>query len=349
MSNNGVIMGVALVIFTVLLYFVSDVIAPFIVAFIFAYLLQPLIEFLQSRLKLNKAIAVALSLIVFITMISSTLILMLPIIYKQSSSFIASIPRYQDLVLSQLLPSIQMRLQHLDPKIAATIYNAVQDLGENMFSGALAVFSNIWVYTLATVNIITFMVLVPVIMFYFMRDWGNITKSIAGMLPVNTKDKAHKIAVAINELLSAYVRGQLNICVLLAAYYAVTLTLIGLEFSLLLGVLSGFLIILPFVGTFVSFALAALVAYVSSGISLQLLYVFILYSLGSLVEGYYLTPKIIGNKIGLHPVWIMLAVIIGASWFGFTGVLIAIPVAGICKILLTHLITGYKGSKLYNG
>ena len=171
--------------------------------------------------------------------------------------------------------------------------------------------------------------------------------SIESMLPMRGKSKVREIFTSINQLLSAYIRGQLNICMMLAFYYVLGLNFIGLDLALLLGILSGFLIIIPFIGALISVLLVTISCYFTFGAGTELVYVIILYAVGHTVEGYILAPKIIGNRIGLHPVWILFSVFAAGSVFGFIGIAFAIPIAGIVKVLLSHAIDYYKSSNMY--
>ncbi len=334
-------------VLTSLVYLVLETLAPFVMAFIFAYLLQPIIENNSNRFSLPRNLISTGIFIIFISSFIIILMILSPIIYNQIAAFIIKIPSYKNNFntgVSYLLASID----RIDPNVADKISESLQSFVNSTFSIVVTAANNIWSYTLATINFFIIIVLVPVILYYFLRDWPRMVESVESILPRKEKSKVGKIFSDINNLLSAYIRGQLNICFLLSVYYIVGLSLIGVDLALLLGIVAGFLVIIPFIGGLISLFLMLVSCYFSYGASIELVYVLVLFVVAHVIEGYILTPKIIGGKIGLHPVWIIFAVFAAGSVFGFIGIIFAIPIAGIIKILLTHIIDYYKSSKIYN-
>lgn len=329
-------------------YLVSDVLAPFLISFVFAYILQPLIERNTARYSLSRSI---ISLFVFCVFVSGFVLIVLvitPIIYQQFSLFVVKIPKYK----ASFQENITLLTDHInsfDPDAADKIAEISRSAINSMFSVVTSFANHIWDYTIATINVFALVALVPIILYYFMRDWGKIVSALESLMPEHGKNKMREIFISINELLSGYIRGQLNICLILSVYYVIGLSLIGIDLALLLGLLSGFLIIIPFIGAIASFILASLSCYVTFGFGYEFIYMTILYVIGHTVEGYILAPKIIGNKIGLHPVWIIFAVFAAGSLFGFVGILFAIPLAGIVKVLVLQFLDYYKTTSFYRG
>ena len=272
---------------------------------------------------------------------------MLPIIYDQISIFITKIPNYKN-NFSIGLSYLVSRIDTIDPDIANKLSESLQNFVNSAFSVVVAAANNIWSYTLATINFFAIIILVPVILYYFLRDWPKMIKSVESILPRKEKNKIGKIFSDINSLLSAYIRGQLNICLLLSAYYFIGLSLIGIDLALLLAIISGFLVIIPFIGAFISLFLMIVSCYFSYGASVEIVYILVLFVIAHIIESYILTPQIIGDKIGLHPVWIIFSVFAAGSVFGFVGIVFAIPIAGVIKILLFNMIDYYKSTKIYN-
>jgi putative permease len=261
---------------------------------------------------------------------------------------ISKIPTYSLYLQNELIPVLIKKINIIDDTMASRLKNPIQHLTSSIFSLMSNIVSNIWTYTLVTINIITISLFVPIILLYLLKDWHRIIASISALLPLHNKNNIKEIIYSINILIAAYIRGQLNICTILATFYAISLSLIGLDFGLLLGILSGFLIIIPFIGTLISLICAIIVGYFTFGVNIDLIYIIMLYTCGSLVENYILTPKMIGERIGLHPVWIMFSLLICSNAFGFIGIFFAIPIAGILKILFCHAIDYYKSSDIYN-
>ena len=274
--------------------------------------------------------------------------MLIPLIYDQISSFVSKVPEYRK-YFQEIVDASVSRLSSIDPEAADQLSEAASATLNSMFSFLSEVANHLWGYTMATINLFTVMVLVPIILYYFMRDWGQIVEAINSLMPAHGKSKIREIFTSINDLISSYIRGQLNICLILCIYYTTGLSLIGLELALLLGIMSGFFIIIPFIGAILSMALAALSCYVTFGFGSELAYLVLLYIIGHIIEGYILVPKIIGNKIGLHPVWIIFAVFAAGDLFGFFGVFFAIPIAGIIKVLVTNILDYYRKTNLYKG
>jgi putative permease len=344
--NRLAFWSIVLAVTSSFIYLVSDTLAPFLAAFIFAYLLQPAIDVNCHKLKIPRGIVALGVFVMFLSGFVAIIVLIVPIIYQQIAVFVDKIPQYKSNFQSGLMVWSE-RLNDVNSELSNKITESAQSFLDSSFS-ILASFANhIWQYTLATINFFTIIALVPIILYYFLRDWPQIVSSIESILPMRGKSKVREIFISINELLSAYIRGQLNICLLLAFYYILGLNLIGLDLSLLLGILSGFLIIIPFIGAMISFLMVVISCYFTFGAGVELIYVIILYVVGHSVEGYILVPKIIGDRIGLHPVWIIFAVFAAGSVFSFIGIVFAIPIAGIVKVLLSHIIDYYKSSKMY--
>ncbi len=344
--SRAISWGMILFIIASIVYLVLDTLAPFLISFIFAYLLQPAIETNCKKFSLPRSIVTFGVFGLFLSGFVTIIVLIVPIIYHQISAFISKIPIYKTNVDSAI-STWSAKLHNIDPELA----NKISDSAQSFVNGTLTLFASfanhIWQYTVATINFFTVVALVPVILYYFLRDWPQIVGSVESLLPMKSKSKVREIFNSINELLSAYIRGQLNICILLTLYYVTGLSIIGLDLALLLGIFSGFLIIIPFIGVLLSFLIVTISCYFSFGAGVELIYVMILYAIGHTVESYILTPKIIGNRIGLHPVWIIFSVFAIANLFGFIGVLFAIPIAGIVKVCLSNIIAYYKSSSIY--
>lgn len=344
--NKVFFWGILLVLTGLFTHAISDVLAPFLIAFVFAYILQPIIDRNCQKYGIGRRVV---SIFIFLIFVSSFVLIMLilvPIIYNQVALFVKKIPQYR-LYFQKSLTSLSESVSAVDPEASKKVIEAATAAMNSMFSIVTSFANHIWEYTIATINIFTIIALVPIILYYFMRDWTEIVETAQSLMPENGKSKIREIIISINQLLSAYIRGQLIICLLLTVYYVIGLSLIGIDLALLLGILSGFLIIIPFIGALASFFLAVLSCYVTFGPGAELLYVTGLFVFGHTVEGYILAPKIIGNKIGLHPVWILFSVFAAGSLFGFIGILFAIPIAGIVKVLLSHSIDYYKSTRFF--
>jgi putative permease len=310
-------------------------------------MLQPVINNICVKYNLPRNVVALGVFVIFLGTFIVTLVILMPIIYKQISILISKIPTYKHYIQTEIVPFLTSKVQSVDPKIADKIQHSLKGFINGAFSVIAGLFNNVWGYTMATINIFAIILLVPIILVYLLRDWPVITNNIDNLIPIRGRSKIREILSSINDLLSAYIRGQFNVCVILSVYYGIGLSIIGVDLGLLLGILSGFLIIVPFIGTLIAFSLSMIISYFSFGYTIKLFYVFILYIFGYLMENYLLTPKIIGDRIGLHPLWIMFAVFAIGSLFGFVGIFFAIPIAGIIKVLLKYGIEYYRSSSIY--
>lgn len=344
--NKIAFWGILLLVTSTFLYMLSDTLSPFVISFIFAYLLEPIIENNYRRFKISRASMTLSVFVIFLSSLAFITILLVPVIYQQIAIFLSKVPQYKMNFESGVLEWSD-KLKLIDPALSLKI----SEFAKNLINSAFSLFSSfadyVWQYTLATINFFAIVALVPIILFYFLRDWPNIVSSVESILPIKGKSKVREIFASINELLSAYIRGQLNICLILAIYYFIGFYIIGLDLALLLGIISGFFIIIPFIGVLLSFSLVMIIAYFVFGATIELGYITMLFVVGHVIEAYILTPKIIGNRIGLHPVWIIFAVFIAANLFGIVGIMLAIPIAGIIKVFLGYMIDYYKSSNMY--
>ncbi|WP_341749423.1 AI-2E family transporter [Candidatus Tisiphia endosymbiont of Sialis lutaria] len=331
----------------VTLTLISNILMPFFIAGIISYILQPIIDNLSLRYKLSRTIVVSVISFLFFSIFAIVMVVLLPIIYQQTTLLISKIPAYKDYLQTELIPVITAKFYSIDTDIADNIKNSISNFVNGIFLLITGLANNIWHVTMVTINLFVLILLIPLILFYFLRDWLTMSENINLLLPLKGKKKILKILSAINTSLSAYIRGQLNVCLLLSIYYGVSLSILGVDLGLLLGVLSGFSIIIPFVGILISFSLTMIVSYFAFGMVSTLFYIIIIYLVGTIVEGYILSPKIIGDKIGLHPLWIIFAVLALGNIFGFLGILFAIPIASIIKVLFLAAIDFYKSSKFY--
>ncbi len=347
MNNISIILLSSISLILYFAYAASSALTPFIVSFIFSYLLQPVIRFSSEKLKLKKTYIISLIIFGFISLVILAFIFFVPVLLEQISRFISALPEYKNNIQNNLLPFLEERIAKIDPELSTQAKQVFLDSLTHISNYVVSIFDNFWIYTKATMGFLILIFLVPIISFHLLISWPDLIASIDSLLPKKYKNRIVKTLDEIDSLISAYVRGQLNICLILTFYYSLVLSFIGLEFSILLGILSGFLLIIPFIGTLISISVSLLITYLTFENHIYLLYTFLTYVVGHIFEAYILSPKIIGNKLGMNAVWILFSVITGTTLFGFTGTLFAIPLAGIIKVLLVLLIELYKDSKFY--
>ncbi|MCC2646395.1 MAG: permease PerM [Rickettsiaceae bacterium] len=346
-NYQAIIISCFLVFLVSIGYWQSHTVIPFLLAFITAYLLQPLAHWLEKKLKFSKAFVAMLIISLFLFFIALLTIVLSPFLYEQISLFIKKLPIYQTTITTTIVPNIVGALNEINPAAAEKVSLYVQGTADRLLGEAFHILNNLWQYTLSTISFFANIVLVPFVLYYFIRDWDRITHTIEDLIPVAYKARYKFLTSEINNLLAAYIRGQLNACLILAAYYSFILGIFRIDFPLLLGALSGFLIIIPFIGFALSLTLSILVAYIGGHSLSVCMYILIAYIIGHAIEGYILIPRLVGRSIGLHPVWIVFAILALGNLYGIIGIIVAIPVAGITKILLKFAFGYYKNSELY--
>ncbi|MES2214954.1 MAG: AI-2E family transporter [Pseudomonadota bacterium] len=340
--NKTVLWPIVLACFLCAIWLCEPILLPFFISFVLAYILHPLVRKFSNNSHFHKMIVVTAIVVTIIVVSVLLLLLVVPLIYKQITLLILQIPIYKAYIQGNIIPLLVQKLQPFGPDITIKLQTLLQGSINSTLGVLAGTINNIFGYTMATIGTMLTFLLVPIILFYFLRDWPSKSLPFEDLIPVNSRPTVKHVLNKIDRLLSAYILGQSNVCLCMAIYYSIGLSIIGLNVGILLGIITGFAVIVPFIGFLVSFCSALIIGYVSFGMGPEILYIIILYIAGSVLEGSILTPKIIGDKIGLHPLWVIFAVLVGGHLFGITGLLFAIPAAGICKIFLNLGLELYK-------
>jgi predicted PurR-regulated permease PerM len=339
----------ALVVFIAALWLLSPVMLPFVAGIVLAYLLNPLARRLE-HFGVHRAVA---GLVIIVLALATLIVLVLvlaPILAGQLSAFIDKLPGYV------------MRLQSLisDPGhewltkiLGERLPDASKSVGELMSQGAgwLASFlRSLWSGGKTLVSILSLMVVTPVVAFYLLCDWDRMIKTIDGWVPRPQRETVRSLAREIDAAIAGFVRGQTSICLILGAYYGVALALTGLNFGFLIGFMAGLLSFIPYVGSLTGLVVAVGVAIAQFWPNWTLIIAIVaIFLVGQLMEGYVLAPKLVGRRIGLHPVWLMFALFAFGYLFGFVGLLVAMPLAAAIGVLIRFALRQYLGSPLYQG
>jgi len=343
------ITAIFLVLVTGFLCFkIPDITYPFVVAFILAYLLNPLAIILNNKLGMSRAITSIIISILLIVLMAAAMIYLVPLIYTQISVLIRHIPAYESYIINNIVPIIVQKMGAMDPQISTKL-KVIADQGINgMFGVVSHAAQNVWSYTMATIHLLLFMVLVPVVLFFLLRDWRHIAEGFFDLFPKHHQKFVKTLFQDIDNVLGAYLRGEMIVCSILAIYYSIALTFIGMDFAVLLGMVCGISIILPLIGMIIAITSLGLVGYLTFGFSIHMAYIGGIYLVGALLENTFLTPKIIGDSLGISPVWIIFSVLLFGYIAGPVGILMAIPTTGVIKVILVHMKQDYKKSNLYN-
>jgi putative permease len=328
---------------TIIGYASRLIVAPFFIGFTLAYIFQPMICYLHNKFNLPKSVVGSAVVLIFLMVVLGICITGIPLLYKELYLFVLRVPQYTEYLMKNIIPSILPEGSNIASRVKDHADIALKEFASNLLHSI----SSVWGYTMATFSLIFNITLIPLIFFYFTKDWDNMLKNLKALLPLKHKKSILKSIQRINMLLGAYIRGQLIICFWFFLYYTIGLTIIGVDFSLLIGILSSVLIIIPFIGSAISFIIVNTVT-LYSGDLYSLIYINALYLSGQLIEGWFITPKIIGQKIGIHPLWIIFSMFFFGSILGVWGLLIAIPCIVVLKVLTLISIENYKFSKFYN-
>ena len=331
-----------------LIWLLAPVLMPFAVAAMLAYLGDPLVDRLE-RLGLNRMWSATIVFVVIMLAVIGVLVLLIPLIARQVENLIGNLPRYGDWAQNTVWPWLQARL-HLDPHTfdSDRLLTAIKEHMASIGGVATAVLGKVSRSGLGIAMWLTNLVLIPVVAFYLLRDWDRLVAKIDGMLPRSIQPTVAHLASESDKILGAFVRGQLLVMLALGIFYGAGLGMVGLSVGVLIGMVAGLLSFVPYLGFIIGFVAAIIAALVQYGDWTHVLLVCGVFAVGQLLEGYVLVPKLVGDKIGLHPVAVMFAVLAGGYLFGFLGVLLALPAASVIMVLLRYLIERYRLSELYN-
>jgi len=338
--------GIVLLLAT--FYYLSSILLPFVAGMGIAYLLDPICERMH-RWGCPRSIGAFLVLLVFGLAVVAVLILLVPLIQAQLVELFARLP--------DVINAIGTRLQQLLSKLARRVpLGEMSQLGTmlrgqsgNVLAWVAQVVGSVLSGGWAIVNILSLIFITPVVAFYLLRDWGRLVAKINDCLPRDHAAVIREQAKQVDATLNGYVRGQAIVCVFLGTFYAVGLTLVGLDSGLSIGVLTGVLTFIPYVGSVVGFICSFGLAFAQFADWWPILVVVGLYLVGQFLEAYVLSPKVVGDRVGLHPVWVIFALLAGGALFGFLGVLLAIPVAAMAGVLTRFLLKRYFDSAYYRG
>ncbi len=334
-----------------LFYLLSPILTPFLVAALLGYLGDPLVDKLEAR-KLSRSLSVTIVFIFFTILLLTSILLLVPLLEGQIVALVKKLPSFIDYMQSHIIPRV-LNITGLDAQEhgqGVDLSELKKALGENWqsiggFAGHLI--NSISTSSMLIIAWISNLVLIPVIAFYFMRDWDILVDKIAHLIPRHIEPLVARLAKESDEVLAAFMRGQLLVMACLAAIYSTGLWIIGLELGLLVGLLAGLVSFVPYLG-FIVGILAAVIASLIQYHDLSLLVtISIVFGIGQLIESMLLTPLLVGDRIGLHPVAVIFAIMVGGQLFGFVGILIALPVSAVIMVLLRFVYQTYVSSGLY--
>lgn len=335
----------------VLIWLLRDMLLPFIAGLAIAYFLNPLTDRVETMVK-SRALATTLIVVIATLVMAGVLLALAPLIAEQVASLARKLPDYAVRLYNRVVPLLQGLQQRfgIEPGSAKDFESVVTSRAGEVLAFLGTVLGSLLTSGLALMNLLALIFLTPVIAFYLMRDWPVLVASVDQHLPRAHVGTIRGLMAECNAAIAGYVRGQALVCVILAVYYGATLALIGLDFGLIIGIIIGLISFIPYVGSFAGGVMAigmALAQFPPDWLSVgKVVAVFVI---GQFVEGNVLQPKLVGDSIGIHAVWLMFALLAGGALFGFVGLLLAVPIAAVIGVLVRFGLREYRKSAYYRG
>ena len=336
--------GIAAVVFLALLWSLGQVLAPFLVGGAIAYFLDPVADRLErwglSRVAATTVISLSALLVAVLLVLA-----VIPTLAAQLSDLVEATPR----IFARLQAFLTERFPDLLDE-NSVVRRSILSIGDSLKDWGTQAAKTIFTSALGVLNALLFLIVVPVVAFYLLLDWDKMVTRIDALLPRDHAPVVRDLAGRIDRVLAAFVRGQISVCIVLGVFYSATLMLAGLDFGLLVGAIAGTVTFIPYVGALLGGALAiglALFQFWGDPVSIGIIAG--IFALGQFLEGNVITPRLVGNSVGLHPVWLLFALAAFGSAFGFVGMLVAVPVAAALGVLTRFAIDQYQQSLLYRG
>ena len=347
--NRGPIFWIFLaIVFVGFLYLVRTIMLPFAVAMAVAYFFDPLAARLQ-RSGLPRWLSSMLVLATFAVIFVGAAFIIVPIVEKQLGQLIAAVPKWFNDFKSNLMPQMNQYLEHLGIASQGDLTDSVSSYTTQALAGAGTVLTSIWTGGLAILDLASLMLVTPVVAFYLLRDWNFVVRDLDQLLPRSHLVALHHLFREIDRTLSGFIRGQALVCLIQMIYYATVLSIAGLDFGVLVGITAGVLTFIPYLGAMIGLITALFIAISQWHDTVHVLIVLGLFAFGQVLEANFITPALVGDRIGLHPVWVIFAVLAGGAMFGFPGILLGVPVAAVIGVLVRFLAERYVTSSFYRG
>lgn len=339
----------ALLLFVLGMLLLKDVLLPFLVGMVIAYALNPLAERLVGH-GLSRTWASAVVVAALLVVLGAALVLLLPLLASQVQQLATNAPGELERMRELFEAFARDRFGARFPDIKQGIDRAVGEASANWTTIAAGIAKSVWAQGLALVNFMSLLLITPLVVFYLLVDWHPMLEKLNGWLPRDHQTTIRRLSTEINDAVAAFIRGQGLVCLVLGLFYALGLTLVGLKYGLLVGIGTGIASFVPIVG----WALGLIVALVLAALQFgpqpgALAQVALVFAAGQALDAALLSPKLVGEKVGLHPVWLMVALFVFSYLFGFTGVLVAVPVAAAVGVLVRFAVEVYLSSSIYRG
>lgn len=340
---------IAAVVLTALFLFTfNTILAPFIVGIVIAYLLNPIVIIFERK-SLSRTIASIVILSTFLLVVLVLFAFLIPPLYREAVQFAESAPDYFEQLLARLQPYIGMVGQEINTDdLEENIGTVFRNNASNALNFSSNLFSGILSGGRAVIGTITFILITPLVSFFVMNEWPAITKWVDDLIPRHRYKEIKGLLWDIDKKIAGFVRGQMLVAASLGIVYALALTIAGLEFSVLIGLLAGLLSIIPLFGSIVGLLVSVIVAWFQSADITFVLIIAAIFLVGQVLEGNVITPKLLGGSVGMHPLWILFSIMAGSALFGIVGMMLAVPVAATLGVLTGFALKKYKESQYFD-
>ena len=342
---------IALVVFVTLVWLLSSILLPFVAGMAMAYFLDPPTDKLEAR-GLSRTFSTSTTVVVFFILMIFAVLLLMPNLHNQIAGFAERLPGYATGLRDSALPVLVDLGSRLGIDVSTSAGDALKEIAADAVRFSFKLLRQAWSGGLVIFNFLSLLVITPIVAFYLLRDFDHMIAALDEWLPRQYAQTVRGLLADIDKVMAGFIRGQGTVCLILACFYALSLTLAGLEFGLIIGLFSGFISFVPFIGVLLGLLLSMLIAltqFLPDGEYARIAVIVVIFVIGQVMEGYVLIPRLLGERIGLHPVWVMFALLAGGALFGFVGVLIALPAAAAIGVMVRFALAHYLDSRLYRG
>jgi predicted PurR-regulated permease PerM len=338
---------IGLVVFLVVLFFLRSVLLPFVLGMAIAYFLDPVCDRMEMW-KVPRWLATVIVLVLFLIACIVALMLIVPVFTTQLSDLIARLPAYADVLKGWIERMLALLQARVDPALLEKLKDTIEGSSGKAVAWFAQAAGGLLTQGAAIANLIALVVITPVVAFYLLRDWDVMVETVDGWLPRRHAAVIRQLTGEVNRTLAGFLRGQGLVCLVLGAFYAVGLTLAGLEFGVVIGLLAGLLTFIPYAGSIFGLLISVGLAALQFDEWVRVAIVAVIFFVGQALEGNVLTPMLVGGRVGLHPVWVIFALLAFGALFGFVGVLIAVPAAAVMGVAVRFGLKLYLGSHYYD-
>jgi predicted PurR-regulated permease PerM len=339
----------AVLVIGAIVWVLSPILAPFLAAAILAYIFDPLVDRMEQR-GLSRSLATVIAVLLLALAVVLLLVIVLPLFYKEVAQLTQLIPGFVEQLKNTVVPWINAKLGTTIQLDATSFRTFMQENISDASGIAKRVFATVGSGGLAVVAVLINISLVPIVLFYLLRDWDHLVARVDELVPRRYHQTVTSIAREVDAVLSEFLRGQLTVMLIMATFYVVGLWAVGLKFALPVGLITGLLVFVPYLGVALGLVLGTVAAVMQfDSVLTGLALVWAVFAVGQVVESLFVTPKFVGERIGLHPVAVIFALMAFGQLFGFFGVLLALPASAAILVGLRHIAARYHASDVFKG